>query len=103
MQAPRSPISPLQQRPPRWLRGAVLVLAVAALGLTMCHSARRDASAPANQAAPQSQAMPQNQAGQQRPAAPPQANAPTTNPPAEKPAEKIDHYFPATKAAGPIR
>jgi hypothetical protein len=72
------------RRPPPSVRAIVLVLAVASLGLTMCHRTRREVSAPI-QAAPQAQVGP----------------APAT--PAPSAPEKPDPYFSATKAPGPLQ
>lgn len=65
-------------RPRPIIRVCVLVAAIACLGLTMCH-AEKTATTPQNV---------------QPPAPTPQAQQPANPPPT---------YFPATKAAGPIR
>jgi hypothetical protein len=75
-------------RPP-WIRIAVLVVAVASLGLVMCHSERR-ANQPRAAAVGSPQVQPQGQA-----AAPDAAPAK-----AEKMEKPHEEYFPATKAPG---
>jgi hypothetical protein len=75
-------------RPP-WIRIAVLLVAIASLGLVMCHSERR-----ANQPRATEVGSPQVQGAEQR-TAPDAAPAKT-----EKMAKPHDDYFPATKAPG---
>jgi len=69
-------------RPAPVIRVFVLVAAVVCLGLTMCHSEKKATNPPAN--AQPTQAQP-------------------TQPQQAQPANPPPTYFPATKAAGPIR
>lgn len=82
------------------VRAAVLAVAVACLGLTMCHSERSAVRPPSNQAVPQ--APQANPAPEAAPAPQAQQASQAAKPAAENPPPKL-RFFPATKAAGPLR
>jgi hypothetical protein len=96
-----------RRRPAPAVRAIVLLAAITCLGLTMCHSERRASSPQANAAEPAQPdpAQPsvdpaQSAAPAARATKPVQAKRPASNPPAQS---ADPTYFPATKAAGPIR
>jgi hypothetical protein len=85
-------------RPPRPVRVAVLVAAVACLGLTMCAHSRGPSSSGAQDTTQQAAYAPQAAPSHDGRAQPKTASIPAD---AER-AAPPDYYFSATKAPGPI-
>jgi hypothetical protein len=96
----------MSERPPLTIRIAVVIAAVACLGLAMCVSQQRQVrpDPPAPRAEPFEHDVPAQQAVvPPRNTKAPARVKPTAPPPqAATPPDPEPRYFPATKAAGPI-